>query len=409
MKAVWKIALRYLFAKKSHSAVNIISIISVAGVAVATMATVCVLSVFNGFTQLAMGRLSMVDPDIRIESTSAPVFYDSESLAASLERLPEVGLVSPTLTGQALAVFDGRQIPVTIKGVTDDYRLVSRLDSAVIDGEFQLHRGDYSGVVMSVGTAIRLGARPGFWQPLAVYVPKRLGRVNPANPMTAFRSDSLVVTGVYQINQSEYDADMIILPLEDVRRLLDYDEGSPASALEVRLADGVDEAEGMKAVTNLLGRMGGGFNALDRLQQESTSFRMINMEKWISFIMLAFILIIASFNVISTLSMIIIEKRYNLSTLRAMGASESMIARIFMVEGWLISVFGGLVGIILGSILCLLQQWFGFIKLVGDPTQMSIDVYHVRLMFPDLVAVLLLVALVGLMIGWTASRFTRRI
>jgi len=406
--AVWKIAVRYLFAKKSHSAVNIISIISVAGVAVATMATVCVLSVFNGFTELAMGRLSMIDPDIKVQSASVPVFDRTDDIIESLERLPEVELAVPTLEGQALAVFDGRQIPVTIKGVTDRYDRIAQLDSAIIDGDFSLRLGDYGGAIMSVGTAIRLGARPGYWQPLALYVPRRIGRVNPANPMGAFRSDSLIVAGVYQINQSEYDADMIMLPLNEVRSLLDYDD-SQASAIEVRIKPGVDTRDGLAAVEGAVKEYGGHMEALDRLQQEATSFRMINMEKWISFVMLAFILVIASFNVISTLSMIIIEKRYNLATLRAMGASQGMISRIFMLEGWLISIVGGAVGIILGSVLCLAQQWGGFIKLGGDPTQMSIDVYPVRLLPSDILAVFLLVAVIGAGIGWVASRFTRRV
>lgn len=408
MLAVWKIALRYLFAKKSHNAVNIISIISVAGVAVATIAIVCVLSVFNGFSQLAMGRLSMVDPDIKVESIDKPVFEGNTTMIKDLESLPEVKRIVPSLTGQALAIFDGRQIPVTIKGVTEEYNKIAELDSIIIDGDFSLIKGDYGGAVMSVGTALRLGARPGYWEPLALYVPKRIGRVNAANPMGAFISDSLIVSGVYQVNQTEYDADMIMIPIDDARKLLDYDDDT-ASYLEIQLASGISQNYGKKAIIDFLNSKYPGFRALDRLEQESTSFKMINMEKWITFVMLSFILLIASFNVVSTMSMIIIEKKSDLATLRALGASEGMISRIFMIEGWLISLSGGIIGIVLGTVLCLAQQYGKFIKLGGDPSQMSIDIYPVRLMPYDLLIVFLLVATVGLCIGWISSKFTKKV
>ena len=401
----WKIALRYLFARKSHSAVNVISVISVAGVAVAAMATVCVLSVFNGFTQLAQGRLSVIDPDLRIESVHRSITSGSDSLAFCIRSLPEVDEAMPVLSAQALAVFGERQIPVTVKGVPDGYDKLSSLHEAIIDGDFTLTQGDYHGAVMSVGTAMQLGARPGYVTPLGVYVPRRVGRINPANPLASFRSDSLIVSGVYQVNQSEYDADMVMMPLEGVRDLLDYDSGE-ASAIEIRLAQGVSSERGREAVISLLGP---DYRVLDRLQQEESSFRMISIEKWISFVMLAFILLIASFNVISTLAMIIIEKRDNLRTLRALGATPAMVSRIFLIEGWLISLFGGVIGVVAGVAISLAQQYGGFIRLGGDPTQMSINVYPVCVEWSDILAVLGLVALTGALIGWIASRFTRRV
>ena len=400
-----RVAFRYLLAKKTHSAVNVISLISVVGVAVATMAIVCVLSVFNGFTDLASSKLSRLDPQVKITPTSGKVIHNADSLVMELLSMDGVAVAAPTLEENALAIYDTRQMPVVIKGVTEDYsRLTSIRDIVKSDGDFLLSDSVYTFATLSVGVAVNLGAHPGFYQYIGIYTPKRLGRINPANPMTSFRSDSLLVGGVYQVEQAEYDADMVIVPLENVRKMLDYT--TEASAVELRLADDVEESV---VINDLSARLGDGYKVSNRMQQQENSYRMIEIEKWITFLMLAFILIIASFNVISTLSMLVVEKESDIATLNALGANSRQISRIFLIEGWLISVAGGVMGIIIGVALCLAQQWGRFIKLGGDHAVMSIDAYPVRVEVMDLLVVMALVAVVGWATAMVTSLFTRRL
>ena len=395
-----RIALRYLFSKKSHNVVNVISVISMAGVAVATMAMVCVLSVFNGFADLAYGRLSMVDPQIKIEPVSGKVIANGDSIAGIVSSLPSVAKAVATVSDQALAMFGNRQMAVTIHGVPEGYAGVTDVERAVIDGMYLLDDGERLYATLSVGVAIRLGVRPGMEREMALYVPRRVGNINPANPMAAFRADSLTVAAVYEVEESDHDASTVLVPVEVARNLLDYTTES--SAVEVALIPGADEKQAVEELRSLLGP---DFVVKNRLEQESSSFKMISVEKWITFVMLAFILVIASFNVISTLSMLIIEKSDNMLTLRSLGATAAMVRGIFMWEGWLVSMVGGLSGIVLGVVLCLAQQYGGFIKLGGDPSQLSISEYPVRVAFPDLLAVIAVVVVVGLVISMVTACF----
>lgn len=398
-----RIALRYLFSKKTHNAVNIISGISVIGVAVATMAIVCVLSVFNGFTDVAADRLSILSPDLRIESLAGKTIQDADSMCGILNSLSDVEIAAPVIEEHGLAIYNNRQMPVTLKGVTPDYARITLIDSIVKeDGSFMLSDpvlGSFA--TLSVGAAIELAARPGFIDRMSIYVPRRIGRINTANPMSSFRGDSLLVGGVFQAEQTEFDTDIVIIPLDMARRLLDYT--SQATAIEIKTTTDPDHAK--KAVIEAIGP---GFVVKNAIEQQEESFKMISVEKWITFFLLAFILIIASFNIISTLSMLIIEKDANIHTLYALGASRNMISRIFVVEGWLISLCGGIAGIILGVILCLAQQWGEFITLGGNHEAMTITAYPVRLEATDLIAVFLLTALIGWITSMVTSFVMRR-
>lgn len=398
-----RIAIRYLFSKKTHNAVNVISLISLAGVAVATMAIVCVLSVFNGFSDLSAAHLSLLDPDLKITPLEGKSISSVDSLIYEIEQIDGVDVAIPTIEEQALAIYGDRQMPVMIKGVPSEYENTTDIKSIVIDGDFCLTDSIASYATLSVGAAIGLGATPSFYRYLGIYMPKREGRVNVANPMTAFRSDSLIVAAVYQVAQAEYDTDMVILPFENAARLLDYDD--EATAIEVKLKSSVNLS---KVATQMQTILGDGFVVKDRLRQQEQSFRMIEIEKWITFLMLAFILIIASFNIISTLSMLVIEKSENIYTLHSLGATSTMISRIFMLEGWLISIVGGIAGIIIGVILTLAQQWGGFIKLSGDPSALSIDHYPVRLDVMDLFVVMGLVIVIGFFTAQITALFTRK-
>ena len=398
-----RIAIRYLFSKKTHNAVNVISLISLAGVAVATMAIVCVLSVFNGFSDLSAAHLSLLDPDLKITPLEGKSISSVDSLISEIEQIDGVDVAIPTIEEQALAIYGDRQMPVMIKGVPSEYENTTDIKSIVIDGDFCLTDSIASYATLSVGAAIGLGATPSFYRYLGIYMPKREGRVNVANPMTAFRSDSLIVAAVYQVAQAEYDTDMVLLPLENVARLLDYDD--EATAIEVKLKSSANLSKVAPQMQTILGD---GFVVKDRLRQQEQSFRMIEIEKWITFLMLAFILIIASFNIISTLSMLVIEKSENIYTLHSLGATSTMISRIFMLEGWLISIVGGIAGIIIGVILTLAQQWGGFIKLSGDPSALSIDHYPVRLDVMDLFVVMGLVIVIGFFTAQITALFTRK-
>lgn len=396
-----RIALRYLLAKKSHTAVNVISLISVAGIAVAAMAMVCVLSVFNGFSDLAYDRVSLVDPDIKITPRQGKVICNADSLAEVISRIDGVDRVAVTIEDQGLALYNGAQSPVVMRGVPDGYENISAIGSLVIDGEM-LDGEDAFGrgyASLSVGTAIKIGARPDPERNILITVPRRIGRINPAFTMAAFRTDTLVVSAVYQTNQSEFDNDMVYLPLEVVRDLLDYE--TEGSAVEVAVKEDCSIDKVVKGLSDALGET---YMVADRLRQQEESFKMIAIEKWITFLMLVFVLIMASFNILSTMSMLIIEKEDNLKILRSLGSGDGLLRRIFLNEGILIAVAGGAAGIIVGVVLCVMQQAFGLIELGGDHSQMSIVAYPCRLMWTDVLLVSAVVAVIGFISGYISSR-----
>ena len=397
-----KIAWRYLVAKKGHQAVNIISIVAVCGVVVATAALICVLSVFNGFRGLIMGRLAMLDPQIAITATVGKTVDDADSIISAVEDLPGVERAVPVIEDQALAIYAQLQMPVRLKGVPDDYNTMNDMDSVIVDGEWKLRDQVSRYAVAGAGPAIRLMVRPDFLGMVRLYAPQRQGRVNIANPMGAFRQDSLFVSGIFQLQQNSYDADLIYVPLEMARGLFDYD--TQATQIEVKLSPGASESQVMKAIGQALGS---GYQVKNRRMQQREAYRLVNIEKWMAFLLLAFILIIATFNVISTLSLLIIEKDSSIATLRALGANDSQISRIFVLQGWLITLVGAITGVIAGLILCLCQQQFGWLRLSGDPANMIISAYPVQVQGTDVLITLALVAAVGLLTSMVTALIMR--
>lgn len=399
-----RIALRYLLAKRGRNVVSVISLISVTGVGVAAMAIVCVLSVFNGFAILARSQTDTLIPDLRVDPLYGKAIGGIDSVTALISAVPHVRAVVPVLEERALAKCGSRQMPVRIKGVTDNYANVTSIDRVVkSDGMFVLSDSVLGPVAtLSVGSAVGLQVRPGVDSYVDIYVPRRRGRINPANPSASFLSGMFAVGGVFQADDAETDADLVLLPFGEAARLLDRDNA--ASAIEIGLEPGAD-ADNVADV--LRERLGNTLSVSTRRQQQQTSMRMIAIEKWITFAMLAFILTIASFNIISTLSMMVIEKTDNIRTLYAMGATRSFIGSIFRYEGWLISLAGGAGGVVAGVVLCLMQQWFGFIKLGGDHQVMVTDVYPVRVEVVDILVVLLLVAAIGWITSAVAAAFSR--
>lgn len=398
-----RIAWRYLVSKKGHQAVNIISIVAVCGVVVATAALICVLSVFNGFRGLIMGKLAMLDPQVAITATLGKTINDADSVIDVVTAMPGVERAVPVVEDQALAMYAQYQMPVRLKGVPDDYNTINDVDSVIVDGVWKLRDQVSRFAVAGAGPAVRLCVRPEFLGMVRLYAPQRQGRVNIANPMGAFRQDSLFVAGIFQLQQNSYDADLIYVPLDMARQLFDYE--TEATQVEVKLAPGANEQQVMRSIANALGS---GYQVKNRLMQQSEAYRLVNIEKWMAFLLLAFILVIATFNVISTLSLLIIEKDDSIATLRALGANDRQISRIFVLQGWLITLAGAVTGVIIGLILCFCQQQFGWLRLSGDPANMIISAYPVEVQWMDVLVTLALVAAVGLLTSMVTALIMRR-
>lgn len=398
-----RIALRYLKSKKTHNAVNVISIISICGVVVTTAAMVCVLSVFNGFRGLIMGKLAMLDPQISITATLGKTINDADSVVSAVKAIDGVQKAMPVITDNALAVFTDYQMVVRLKGVPDDYDKINDIDSVIVDGDFQLHDQVSSYAVLGVEPALQLHARPGYLRMLQLYAPQRVGQINLAAPADAFRVDSVFISGVFQLQQNKYDKDMVFVPIDLTRELFDYD--TQASAVEIKLSPTADEALVMSQISIALGTS---YSVKNRLMQQAEAYKLVNIEKWIAFLLLAFIMVIATFNVISTLSLLIIEKDESIRTFRSMGASDKQITHIFVAEGWLIALVGAVGGIASGVVLCLCQQAFGWLKLSGDASMVIVQAYPVKVLWPDLVVVFLFVAAIGLMTSVITSLTMKR-
>ena len=435
-----RIAWRYLRTKKSHSAVGAISVVSICGIAVATAAIICVLSVFNGFKSVIADRVDTLAPDVMVTPANGKAFANGDSVAEVIRTIPEVEIAIPTILENALAIYEGRETPVSIKGADlKEYEKITALNNLLIDKIDPSEYSDYSDKeysdysdysdnsdnsdfsTIAVGTASKLGARPG--ARILLFTPRREGRVNLANPVSSFLRDSVIVTGVYRANQSEYDENRVIVDINVARDLLQYDLESTAvevkgkrgidsshlaSLINEKLnASGNDEKASGSKVDNVTDASGERFVVKDRLQQQEMNFRMIAIEKWITFLLLFFILLIASFNIISSLSMLVIEKEKSMSTLKALGMSRSRIASVFRWESAFVSLIGGVAGMAIGLILCLLQQKFGFIHLQGDPDSLVIQAYPVVVKASDIIITSIPLVAIGAVTAFITGSFAR--
>lgn len=396
-----RIAWRYLRAPKSHSAVSAISAISVTGVAVATAAIVCVLSVFNGFQSLLTEKFDILTPDLVVSPARGKVFADSDSIARIISGVGGVEMAMPSVVDNALAIVGGREMPVTLRGVdTALYPLMTSVDSIMFGGR-SLASVSPGEVVASVGVASQLGIHtPGVR--MLLFAPRREGRVNLSNPVASFLTDSVDVADVFQAMQSDYDENNVICHIDVARSLFQYDR--EASVVEVRLAEGAGLGRVAEDVRNALGPEA---VVKDRFQQQEISFRMVTIEKWVTFLLLSFILVIAFFNIISTLCMLIIEKEESMSVLSALGMSRRGIGALFGWESLMVSLLGGIAGVALGVALCLLQQKFGLIGLGGDPESMMIDAYPVVVELSDVLLSLVPVVIIGGLTSLISSFFAR--
>lgn len=395
MNLPFYIARRYLFSKKSHNAINIISMICVCGVVVATIALVCALSVYNGFNDLVAGMFSNFDPELKITPRTGKVFDPASPEMQKVKELPDIAVFSEVLQDNALIRYHDRQDVAVVKGVDDSYRYLTQIDSILLDGSFILKDEVADYAIPGVGLSSKLGARPGFASPMEIYVPKRNEKVNMANPSSSFNMGYAYIGGVFLTNQQVYDEGYMLVPLSLARELFHYE--NEVSSVELKLTENADPGSVQKQIKALLGEK---YIVQDRFEQQQASFKMMQVEKWMTFLILCFILTIALFNVVGSLSMLMIEKQDDVRTLRNMGAGDSLIRRIFLFEGWMISGFGALIGIVIGLVLCLLQQWFGLIKLGQTAGAFIIDAYPVRVIFSDVLVAFVTVAAIGFMAAW---------
>ncbi len=389
MNFSFRIARRYLFSKKSHNAINIISIISACGICVGTIALVCVLSVYNGFDSLIKGLFSEFDPDLKISLVEGKILDTTSPEMMKIKEMEEVAVFTQTIEENALLKYGDKQTPVVIKGVDDNFEKATHIENIMYSGKFKLKDNSFSYAVAGAGLAVQLNMSVSFIEPLSIYAPKRRARINLARPETSFNQQYIYLSGIFFLKQVEYDDNYLIIPLDLAQKIYEY-APNEATAIELKLTSTANVNKVQKEVKKILGD---GFNVQNRYEQQEDIYRIQKVEKWISYLILSFILLIAIFNIIGSLSMLIIEKERDITTLRNMGASQQQIRKIFLYEGWLISIMGAFVGVVIGVILCLLQQYFGILQLGGS--NFIIDAYPVQLQFTDIILIFATVVAMG--------------
>ena len=367
---------------------------------IATLALVCALSVYNGFNDLVSSLFSHFDPELKIIPKEGKVFDPEEKIIHQVRMLPEVDIACEVLQDNALIKYKERQDVGIIKGVDESFARLVPLDSVIIDGAFQLSDQVANYATLGIGLAAHLGINPGFVSPLEIYVPKRDERVNMSNPAASFNREFAFITAVFRINQPVYDDHYMIIPLSVARKLLHYDK--EISALELKLKPNASIA---KVEAQIKAIVGDKYIVQNRFEQQESSFRMMQIEKWVTFLILCFILSIALFNIVGSLSMLMIEKKEDVRTLRNLGANNRQIRQIFLFEGWMISGFGALVGIVLGILLCMLQQHFGLLRLGDTAGAFIIEAYPVHVLPSDILMVLVTVLSIGFLAAWYPVRY----
>ena len=396
------IARRYLFSKKSTHAINIISGISGVGVAVATMALVVTLSVFNGFHDLVATFFTSFDPQLEVVPVVGKTAPADDPALAKIKTLPEVEVTSECVKDQALAIYKGRQTMITLMGVDDNFERMSRIDEILYGNEnFSLHAANLNFGTVGIRLAETLGMNANWDGSLMIYAPRKIGQLDMANPTDGFVVDSLISPGsVFMVKQGKYDKDHVIAPISFARTL--FEQQGMLSSLQIRLKNGSDLDKEKAEMQSIAGNR---FKVLDRYEQQQDTFRIMQVEKFIAYIFLTFILIVASFNIIGSISMLIIDKKDDVVTLRNLGATDRQITKIFLFEGRLISVFGAVVGILVGLLLCWLQQQFGLVALGQSSGTFVVDAYPVSVHPEDVAVIFFTVILVGFIAVWYPVRY----
>jgi lipoprotein-releasing system permease protein len=404
MNLAWLFAQRYFVARKSTNAINIIAAVSVIGMMVGTMALLLVLSVFNGFEDLVTSLYNSFNPDLKVEARIGKTFEVDSTTIYKLEHLPGIKAVSEVLEENALLRYNDKDMVGRLKGVDDKFIDVSGIDSTIVGGKYMLTDADsLNYAVVGLGIQAMLGVNiANQFSRLEIYMPRRQGKVSTTSPENAFKQQIIYPIGVYAIQQ-DFDAKYTIVPLQFMRNLLDYDTPQ-VSALEIALLPNANMATVQTAVEQLLGK---DFKVADRYQQDEFLYKVMRTEKWAVYLILTFILIIAAFNIVGSLSMLVIEKKHDLGILRAMGANSQFIRRVFMLEGILLGGVGGFMGMLLAFVICLAQQHFKLLRLAGDT--FLIDAYPVSMRWFDFLMVGITVIIIALLAAYfPAQRATQQ-
>ncbi|WP_455062999.1 FtsX-like permease family protein [Prevotella sp.] len=399
------IARRYLFSKKSTHAINVISLISVLGVAVATMALVVVLSGFNGFSDLVASFFTNFDPQLKIEATKGKAMPADDPLLVKVKHLPGVEVATECVQDQALAVYHDKQAMVTVKGVEDNFDSLTHISNILYgDGDFTLHVANLQYGVIGIRLAQDLGTGVTWQDYLQIYAPQREGQYDASNPTDAFVKDSLVSPGaLFQVKQSKYDQGYIITSIDFARRI--FNRQGEITSLELRMKPGMDIDNAKEEIQAMLGDK---YKVLDRYEQQADTFNIMRIEKLFAYVFLTFILMVACFNIIGSLSMLIIDKKNDVITLRNLGVTDGQIRRIFLFEGRMISAAGAVIGIVLGLILCWLQQTYGLVQLGDQAGNFVVNAYPISVHPEDILLIFLTVILVGWLSVWYPVRYMSR-
>ena len=390
-----KIAWRYLFSKKGHNAINIVSGISAAAVTVVTAAMICVLSVMNGFGALVERMFSEFDPVLMVIPAEGQTLRTDTMPIASLYAREDIEAISLQLEQTALIRYKDHQVPARVMGVDSLFTRTAHIDSIITDGFYSVWDGAFERTVLGRGLAAQIGMNAHFTGALHLYAPERTGRINMLRPDQSLRHEHAFIAGTFAVNQLEYDDQLLLVSLPLARRLFDYDDYT-ATALRVQPKEGVSLSTLNAQLSTALGK---GFRVLDRYEQQADFFRILRIEKLLTILLLVFILLIASFNIIGSLSMLMIDKRDDIRILSHLGADERTIRRIFLLEGWFISSLGAVAGLILGVALCLGQQHYGWLKL-GSGAEYIISAYPVQVQPSDIMVVALIVLALGFAAAW---------
>ncbi len=402
MNLPYYIAKRYIFSKKSTNVINVISIISVIGVAVATTALVIVLSVFNGFHDLVATFFTNFDPQIEVVPTKGKTAPSDDPLLTKIRHLPEVDVATESVEDQALAIYNNKQAMVTVKGVDDNFDQLTHITDILYgDGHYSLHAGDLQYGIMGIRLATTLGTGARFGDYLRIYAPQREGQLDMSNPQSAFVVDSLLSPGVvFAVNQSKYDKNYIIAPIAFARNI--FGQQGMLSSLEIRLKDGSNLDEVKKEMQEIAGSK---YKVMDRFEQQADTFKIMQIEKIIAYIFLTFILVVACFNIIGSLSMLIIDKKNDVNTLRNLGATDKQISQIFLFEGRMISAIGAVIGIGVGLLLCFIQQQYGIVSLGDSTGNFVVNAYPVSVHYGDVAIIFVTVLAVGWLAVWYPVRY----
>ena len=402
MNFPYYIAKRYIFSKKSTNVINVISIISVIGVAVATTALVIVLSVFNGFHDLVATFFTNFDPQIEVVPTKGKTAPADDPRLTKIRHLPEVDIATESVEDQALAIYNNKQAMVTVKGVDDNFDQLTHIaDILYDDGHYSLHAGDLQYGIMGIRLATTLGTGARFGDYLRIYAPQREGQLDMSNPQSAFVVDSLLSPGVvFAVNQSKYDKNYIIAPIAFARNI--FGQQGMLSSLEIRLKDDSNLDDVKKEMQEIAGSK---YKVMDRFEQQADTFKIMQIEKVIAYIFLTFILIVACFNIIGSLSMLIIDKKNDVNTLRNLGATDKQISQIFLFEGRMISAIGAVIGIGVGLLMCFLQQQYGLVSLGDSSGNFVVNAYPVSVHYGDVAIIFITVLAVGWLAVWYPVRY----